>query len=80
MKMADLNFVDGWQQFPRWISVRTHAINAAFLTTWATLPAKFQDALPIPWVIGIAVTLLVIGVVGGLIDQPALKPADKDVA
>jgi hypothetical protein len=53
----------------RWLSIQIPALNVAFLATWSLLPAKFQDALPLPWVIGIAVALIVLGVVGRLIHQ-----------
>lgn len=64
-----MKLVDDWRGALRWLSVQIPAINAAFLVTWANLPAKFQEALPVPWVIGIAVGLLVLGVVGRLIKQ-----------
>lgn len=69
MKLQEIELVPDWKRFPKWISARTHSINAAFLTTWALLPEKFQSALPIWAVIGIAVALLVFGMVGSLIDQ-----------
>lgn len=64
-----MKLVDDWRDALKWFSVNVHAVNAAFLVTWANLPPKFQDALPMPWVIGIAVALLVLGVAGRLIDQ-----------
>lgn len=64
-----MKLVDDWKGCLRWFSVQIPAVNAAFLLTWTQLPAKFQDALPIPWVVGIAVGLLVLGVIGRLVDQ-----------
>lgn len=57
----------------RWLSVQIPALNTAFLSTWAMLPAKFQEALPVPAVIGIAITLLLIGVGGRLVDQTKVE-------
>lgn len=64
-----MKLVDDAKQAWRWFSVQMPAINTAFLLTWANLPERFQSALPVPWVIAIAVALLVLGVVGRLIDQ-----------
>lgn len=64
-----MKLVDDWKKCLGWFSVQLPAINAAFLLTWSQLPTKFQDALPLPWVIGIAVGLLVLGVIGRLVKQ-----------
>ena len=64
-----IKLVDDARKAWRWLSVQIPALNVAFLATWSVLPAKFQDALPAPWVIGIAVGLIVLGVAGRLIDQ-----------
>ena len=64
-----MRLVDDWRKALKWFSVQIPAANAAFLLTWSQLPAKFQEALPLPWVIGIAVGLLVLGVAGRLVKQ-----------
>ena len=69
-----MRLIPNWRQAWLMFSVQVPALNAAFLATWAALPDKFQDALPLPWVLGIAIALLVLGVVGRLIDQPSVKP------
>lgn len=61
--------VAGWLSAWRWFSVQVPAVNLAFLGAWGALPARFQDAIPLPWVIGIAAALIVLGVVGRLVDQ-----------
>lgn len=61
--------VPEWRRCLRWFSVNIPALNLAFLGAWSVLPAKFQDALPMPWVVGIAAALIVLGVVGRLIEQ-----------
>ena len=68
-----INLVDDWRRSWRWLSVQVPAVNTAFLATWALLPEKFQDALPLPVVLGIAIALIVIGVAGRLVDQPGAK-------
>lgn len=71
--MKKPTLVDDWRQALKWLSVQFPALNLAFLGTWSALPAKFQDALPLTWVIGIAAALIVFGVIGRLLDQ---KPKD----
>ena len=68
-----MKLVDNWRQAWRMLSVQIPTINIAFLGTWSALPEKFQDVLPMPWVLGIAVVLIVFGVVGRLIDQPKVQ-------
>lgn len=64
-----MRLVDNWRKALGWFSIQIPAVNTAFLLTWANLPPKFQDALPLPWVIGIAVGLLVLGILGRLVKQ-----------
>ena len=64
-----MKLIDEWKVAYKYISVQMPALNVAFLGTWSVLPQKFQDVLPIPWVIGIAVFLLIAGVFGRLIKQ-----------
>ena len=65
-----MKLVEDWRQALKWFSVQFPLVNTAFLSTWALLPSKFQDALPVPVVIAIAITLIMIGVAGRLIEQP----------
>lgn len=69
MKIKKPRLVGDFRSAWRWFSVQIPALNAAFLATWAALPEKFQSVLPVSWVIGIAVALVVLGVAGRLIDQ-----------
>jgi protein-S-isoprenylcysteine O-methyltransferase Ste14 len=73
-----MKFVTDVKQCWRWLSVQIPALNVAFLGTWAVLPAKFQEALPMPWVIGIAVGLIVLGVAGRLYKQDLPAPLSKE--
>lgn len=67
--MKKPKLVSDWRKAWRWYSVNIPTLNAAFLGTWAVLPPHFQNVLPLPWMIGIAVSLLVLGTVGRLIEQ-----------
>lgn len=68
-----MKLVPNWRKARKWLSIQIPAINIAFLGTWAVLPQKFQDALPVWAVVAIAVALLVLGMVGRLIQQES-KP------
>ena len=67
-----MKMVPNWQSAWRWLSIQFPLLNTAFLGTWSVLPDKFQDALPLPWVIGIAIALIVIGMLGRLVKQQEL--------
>lgn len=68
-----INFVSDWRKSWRWLSVQVPAVNTAFLATWALLPVKFQDALPLPAVLAIAIVLIALGVAGRMVDQSGVK-------
>lgn len=68
-----MKLIYNWRQAWRMLSVQIPTVNVAFLSTWAALPAKFQDAVPLPWAIGTAVALMVLGIAGRLIDQPKVR-------
>ena len=61
--------VSDWRRAWKWYSVNIPTVNAAMLATWTALPEKFQSAIPIHWLLWMAVVLLIAGVVGRLIDQ-----------
>jgi len=69
-----MKLIDEWKHCWKWLSIQFPAVNVAFLSTWAMLPPKFQDAIPLSWVIGIAVAMIVLGMIGRLVDQ---QPKDK---
>jgi len=73
-----MKLVKDAKQAWRWLSVQIPVINIALLGTWSTLPSEFRDVITTPWIIGIAVFLLVAGVFGRLVDQPKEKnPLDE---
>lgn len=71
-----MKFVPDIRRAWRWFSVQLPALNLAFLGTWSVLPDKFQNALPMPWVLGIAGVLIVAGVFGRLVEQPVKPPKE----
>lgn len=68
-KLTKLALIEDWRKAHKWFSVQFNILNGSFLATWALLPEKFQNALPVSTVIIIAVVLLVLGTVGRVIDQ-----------
>lgn len=58
-----------WRMF----SVQAQAVAFAVLGAWQSLPEKFQDRVPLSVVFGLAMVLLVAGIVGRLIHQPKVR-------
>ena len=54
-------------------SIQAQTINAALLVSWQSLPASFQTILPVEYLIGIAIALLILGMVGRVIQQPSIE-------
>lgn len=46
----------------------------ALLGSYGALPDKMQDLIPVPVLIGLTCTILVLGFIGRLIAQPELAP------
>lgn len=68
-----MKLVDNAKQWYKMFSIQANSLNLAFLGTWGLLPEKFQDVLPVPVVLGIAVSLLLLGTVGRLIKQDSVE-------
>lgn len=68
-----IRMVSNWQRAWRWYSVNMPMLAAALLATWATLPEKLQDSFTPTELKLIALTLVVLGVAGRLIDQTPSK-------
>lgn len=68
-----MKLIDNAKQWYKMFSLQANALNVSFLATWSLLPAKFQDVLPVPAVIGIAVSLLILGTLGRLIKQDSVS-------
>ena len=63
------NIKQAWKMF----SIQAQAINAALLVSWQSLPATLQTVIPVQYLLVIAVILLVLGMVGRVIQQDAIK-------
>lgn len=71
IKKPDL--IPNWRKAWRMLSVQIPTLNAALIATWASIPSKFQDAYPLPWLLGTVIFLLVLGVAGRMINQPKVS-------
>ena len=70
LKIEKPSLIPNWREGWRMLSVQIPALNTALIATWSAIPSKFQDAFPLPWLLGTVVFLLVLGVVGRMIKQP----------
>jgi hypothetical protein len=57
-------------------STRAQAVALALVGGYQLMPDKMQDALPASVVMLVACVVLALGMVGRLIEQPALHPED----
>ncbi|MGC4076271.1 MAG: hypothetical protein QM702_04415 [Rubrivivax sp.] len=63
-----------WRMF----SMQAMALANAILAAWLAVPAALQERVPAPLVIGTAIALLVLGMVGRLVHQGSLRtPGDE---
>ena len=69
-----MKIIPNWRDALRMYSIQAQALNFAIIGAWQALPDDLQDALPGSVVLGVAMGLLVLGIVGRLIQQPAVQP------
>jgi uncharacterized membrane protein (UPF0136 family) len=72
-----MKLVDNAKSWYKMFSVQANALNISFLATWGMLPEKFQSAIPISVVFGIAAGLLVLGTIGRLVKQDSVNDSTK---
>lgn len=71
--------IPNWRQAWRMFSVQAQASSVAILGAWQALPDDLRAKVPESVVLGIVGALLVFGIVGRLIVQPATRAAsDKE--
>lgn len=68
-----MKFIDNAKHWYKMFSLQANALNVAFLGTWSILPNHFQEALPVPVVVSIAIGFLLLGTLGRLIKQPSVE-------
>ena len=70
-----MKLIDNWTRAWRMLSVQAMALAAAVQGAWPLLPPDLRDALPPNVVNWVSLVLLVAGIVGRLVQQPAVQPA-----
>ena len=68
-----MKLIPNWRRAWRMFSVQAMTAATAILGAWQAFPPDLRDSLPETWVHGSAMALLVLGIVGRLIAQPATK-------
>lgn len=72
-----MKLVPDWKEAWKWSSMHAMGTVTALLAAWSRLPQKMQDALPVSWVIGLAVVILLLGMIGRLRDQSPKQSTDE---
>lgn len=74
---ADVHLIPHWRHAYKFFSVQSAAVQAAVLVGWAQMPDDMKQALP-SWLLpGIAMFVLVVGVIGRMTKQPGVPGGDQ---
>lgn len=68
-----MKLIPNWRRAWRMFSVQAQALALAVLGGWQAMPDDLRAVVPASVVFGVAMVLLVAGIVGRLIDQPKAK-------
>lgn len=71
-----LHLVPDWRQCWRWFSMQAQGVATAILGAWLAVPEDLRDRVPLWLVITLVLILLLLGMVGRLVDQPAARSGD----
>ena len=71
-----MKLISNWKQALRMFSVQAQSLNLVGIAAWTALPDDMRAMIPPSVVLGLAMVLLVLGIVGRLIAQPEIAPAD----
>lgn len=69
-----LQFIPEARHWWRMFSMQAMGVATSLLGAWGAMPDSLQARLPGRLVVGIAVALLVLGMVGRLVQQDAVRP------
>lgn len=64
-----LKLVENWKEGWKWISTNSMVLVITILSSWGAMPEAFQQAVPLPVLMWVAVAVLVLGVIGRFVDQ-----------
>lgn len=68
-----IHLIPNWRRAWRMFSVQAQALAFAVLGGWQAMPDDLRAVVPASAVFGLAMVLLVAGIVGRLIDQPKVR-------
>lgn len=71
-----MKLVPEWRRAWRMFSIQAMVLAGAIQAAWAALPPEMMQSIPDPWMRGITLTLLALGIIGRLVDQPAVGGDD----
>jgi hypothetical protein len=71
-----MNLIPNWRRAWRMFSVQAQAAAIASIAGWQALPDDLRAMVPQSVAMGLAIALLVLGIVGRLIDQPKTREAN----
>ena len=71
-----MKLIQNWRSALRMYSVQAQTVNLAILGAWQALPDDLRGSAPSPVVAGIVAALLVLGIAGRLIAQPAVQAGE----
>ena len=72
-----MKLVDNAKSWYKMFSIQAQILAGSLLGSWSLIPEDLKQSLPQNIVIGIAVGLLVLGVVGRLIKQDSINDTTK---
>jgi hypothetical protein len=72
-----MKLVDNAKSWYKMFSVQAQIAAGSILGSWSLIPEDLKQNLPQNVVIGVAITLLVFGVVGRLIKQDSINDSTK---
>lgn len=68
--------IPNWRRAWRMASVQAMSAALAILSAWGAMPEDLKARIPEDVVLGLAIALLVLGIVGRLVDQPSTRLPD----
>ncbi len=68
-----MKLVDNAKSWYKMFSVQAQIAAGSILGSWSLIPEDLKQTIPQNVVIGVAITLLVLGVLGRLIKQPSVE-------
>lgn len=75
-----MKLVDNARNWYKMFSIQAQIVAGGILGSWSMIPESLRANIPQNVVIGVAITLLVLGVIGRLIKQDSVENSNSPVA